>query len=139
VGRSLLPLVQGQVERVYFESDTIGYELGGNAALFQGDYKIVLNIPPVGDNEWHLYNIVTDPGETADLREQLPGRFQEMLDHYQAYVENNSVLPLPANYNPALQGVFNGILGRWRAQILLVILAVAVVVPFYISYRSRRR
>ena len=53
IGPSLLPLTRGEVERVYSETDVICYEPGGNAALFQGDYKIVMNILPVGDGEWH--------------------------------------------------------------------------------------
>ena len=139
IGRSLLPLVRGDVERVYSATDTIGYELGGNAALFQGDYKIVLNIPPVGDNQWHLYNIVTDPGETDDLKEHMPERFQEMLAHYRQYVIDNDVLPLPANYDPVFQGVANGVLDRFGLQILVGLLALVVLLPFLIWYRARNQ
>jgi arylsulfatase/uncharacterized sulfatase len=139
VGRSLLPLVRGEVERVYSATDTIGYELGGNAALFQGDYKIVLNIPPVGDNEWHLYNIVTDPGETDDLKERMPERFEEMLAHYQQYVVDNNVLPLPANYDPVFQGIANGMLDRFGLQLLVGLLALVVLLPFLMWYRARHR
>lgn len=138
-GRSLLPLIHGRVERVYSETDVIGYELGGNAALFQGDFKILFNAAPVGDNTWHLYNIVTDPGETNDLSKSLPKRLQEMLGHYQEYARENGVLPLPANYNPGLQGVINGVLERFRSQILLTLAAFSVLVPFVIAYRLRRR
>lgn len=139
VGRSLLPLARGDVERVYSATDTIGYELGGNSALFQSDYKIVLNIPPVGDNQWHLYNIVTDPGETEDLKERMPQRFKEMLAYYQQYVADNDVLPLPANYDPMFQGIANGILDRFGLQVLLGLLSLVVLVPFYIVYRARNR
>jgi arylsulfatase A-like enzyme len=138
-GRSLLPLIHGEVERVYSETDVIGYELAGNAALFQGDYKIILNAAPVGDNKWHLYNIVTDPGEENDLSKRMPKRLQEMLNHYQQYVRENGVLPLPANYNPGLQGVFNGLLERLRWQILLALIVVLILVPFFIAYRTRKR
>ncbi len=137
-GRSLLPLLRGDVAAVYSPTDTIGYELGGNAALFQGDYKIVLNIPPVGDNAWHLYNIVTDPGETQDLSAKIPERMQQMLGHYQAYAADNGVLPIPAHYNATAQGVFNGVLDRFGGQILLGLLAFVTLVPFCIAYRSRR-
>jgi arylsulfatase/uncharacterized sulfatase len=139
VGRSLLPIARGEADRVYSASDTIGYELGGNSALFQGDYKIVLNIPPVGDNEWHLYNIVTDPGETEDLKERIPQRFQEMLKHYQAYARANNVLPVPANYNATFQGIANGVLDRFGLEVLLGLLAIVVLAPFLILYRARNR
>jgi arylsulfatase A-like enzyme len=138
-GRSLLPLIRGDVETAYSPTDITGYELGGNAALFQGDYKIVLNIPPVGDNEWHLYNIVTDPGETEDLGKSMPERLAQMRNQYEDYAAANGVLPVPANYNATAQGIFNGVRDRFSGQILLVLLAFVTLVPFYIAYRSRRQ
>ena len=71
----MVPLLQGQAERIYGDDDAIGYELNGHRALFLGDHKIVYNRPPIGDGVWHLYNIATDPGETQDLRELQPQRF----------------------------------------------------------------
>jgi arylsulfatase A-like enzyme len=139
VGRSLLPLARGEVKRIYSETDTIGYELGGNTALFQGDYKIVLNIAPAGDDAWHLYNIVTDPGETQDLKARMPERFQQMLAQYHNYAEENGVLPIPQNYNPTLQGIANGVLDRFGNQILQGLLTLLILVPLYIAYRARKR
>jgi arylsulfatase/uncharacterized sulfatase len=138
VGRSLLPIARAEVDAVHSETDPVGYELGGNAALFQGDYKIVLNIPPVGDNQWHLYNIVRDPGETTDLKDQMPERFQTMRKHYDDYAAANDVLPLPVHYDATLQGIYNGLLDRFRAEIALGVLSLVVLMPFYIVYRSRR-
>ena len=62
----MVPLLQGQAERIYGDDDAIGYELNGHRALFLGDHKIVYNRPPIGDGVWHLYNIATDPGETQE-------------------------------------------------------------------------
>ncbi|MBL4692816.1 MAG: hypothetical protein JKY92_05750, partial [Magnetovibrio sp.] len=64
-----------------------------------GDYKIVKVRLPIGDNIWHLYNIVEDPGETDDLSANMPARFQAMLNHYQAWAVENDVLPVPDGYN----------------------------------------
>jgi arylsulfatase/uncharacterized sulfatase len=138
-GRSLLPLSRGEVDRVYAETEPVGYELAGNSALFQGDYKIVLNRLPVGDDRWHLYNIVTDPGETQDLSESMPARFQQMLANYESYATRNAVLPVPANYDQAYQGIYNAIRERFTPQILLVFFTVLTLLPFYIAYRVVRR
>jgi len=139
IGRNLSPLLRGSVDRVYAEQDAIGYELAGNAALFQGDYKIVLNRGPVGDSQWHLYNIVTDPGETHDLSSAMPQRLQGMLGLYQQYVIDNGVLPVPAGYNDRLQIVFNGLHDRYGRNILLLVLSFVVLLPFYIVYRLNNR
>ena len=99
IGKSLFPLVKGAVERVYQEDETVGYELTGHAALFKGDYKIVKNRGPVGDNTWHLFNITMDPGETKDLKEEMPERFRDMMAAYRTYASDNNVLPVPEDYN----------------------------------------
>jgi arylsulfatase len=138
-GRSLLPLTRGEVDRVYAETEAIGYELAVNSALFQGDYKIVLNRRPVGDDRWHLYNIVTDPGETEDLGELMPQRLQQMLGLYRDYVADNGVRPVPAHYNEELQGVLNGLQDRFGSQILLALLTFLTLLPFYIAYRRGSR
>ncbi len=102
-GKSLLPILQARTERVRDDSEVIGYEVGGNAALFQGDYKIVINRPIVGDGQWHLYNIAEDPGEYHDLALELPGRFGRMRDAYERYVADNGVLPVPDDYDQVHQ------------------------------------
>ena len=138
LGRSLVPLLRGEVARVYDPQDAIGYELAGNSALFQGDFKIVRNRGPVGDNRWHLFDIVKDPGETRDLSELMPERLLEMQSLYDAYVLANGVRPVPADYNEELQGVLNGVRNRFGSQILLGLLGFLVLAPCYVIYRSRR-
>ena len=53
-GRDLTPLLSGKLERVYGPYDAVGYELTDHGVLFQGDYKLVVNQPPVGDGQWRL-------------------------------------------------------------------------------------
>ena len=138
-GRSLLPLAVGEVDRVYAETESIGYELAGNAALFRGDYKLVRNYLPAGDNRWHLYNIVADPGETQDLSATMPERFELMQTLYADYAAANGVQPVPTNYDATFQGVSNGIRERFGPQILLGLLTILILLPFYITYRVLRR
>ena len=80
-GTSVLPVLLGQAERVHGADEPIGYELQGNAALFLGDYKIVRNLPPVGDGKWQLFNLATDPGEVHDLQTAMPELLTTMLAH----------------------------------------------------------
>jgi arylsulfatase/uncharacterized sulfatase len=72
--------------------------------LFKGDYKLVKSLKPVGDEQWHLYNIATDPGEVIDLQQQMPERFQRMQADYAEYARVNGVLPMPAGYDYKRQG-----------------------------------
>jgi arylsulfatase A-like enzyme len=104
IGSSLVPVLQGRAGRVHAEDKPIGYELSGSAALFKGDYKLVKNLKPVGDEQWHLYNIATDPGEVIDLQLQMPERFLRMQADYAEYARVNGVLPMPADYDYKRQG-----------------------------------
>jgi arylsulfatase/uncharacterized sulfatase len=138
VGRSLVALSRGQVDQVYSETDSIGYELGGNAALFQGEYKIVKNRGPVGDGQWHLYNIVTDPGETQNLSAVMPDKMAVMLEEYHQYAQENGVLAVPANFNGTLQVAINGLRDRFGRDILVLLLTALIGSVFYILYRSNK-
>lgn len=137
IGRSLAALSREQVAQVYTETDYIGYELGGNAALFQGPYKIVKNRGPVGDSEWHLFNIADDPGETKDLREAMPDKMTNMLEHYHQYATENGVLEVPANFNGTVQVAINGIRDRFGKQLLVLLLTSIICSVFYIFYQRK--
>jgi arylsulfatase/uncharacterized sulfatase len=137
IGRSLVPLIEGRAERIYGADEPIGYELGGNAALFQGDYKIVLNRGPVGDGEWHLYDIAKDPGETTDLAAALPHQLQQMLSNYQDYARRNGVLPVPHDFDAQRQVAINGLRERGGAPLLIGMLLVLTLLPFHLFDRRR--
>jgi arylsulfatase/uncharacterized sulfatase len=136
VGRSLLPLIEGRADRVYEETDAVGTELGGHAALFQGDYKIVRNRGPLGDEEWRLYDIALDPGETTDLSGAHPMQLQRMLSQYDEYAKRNGVLPVPPGYDAQRQVAINGLRSRARPGILVGILLVLTLLPFYLFKRG---
>lgn len=136
IGRNLLPLVEGRVDRVYEPTDVVGTELAGHAALFQGDYKIVRNRGPVGDGEWRLYDISRDPGETTDLAGVYPAELQRMLSQYQSYAKRNGVLPVPSGYDPQRQVAINGLGNRARPGILVGVLLVVTLLFFYLFHRA---
>ncbi|MES2149452.1 MAG: arylsulfatase [Pseudomonadota bacterium] len=110
-GASLLPVLMGLARRVHDAGEAIGYELSGNQAVFKGDLKLLKNIAPVGDGQWHLYDIQIDPGETRDLQGTLPGQFAAMQADYAAYASANGVLAMPEGYEPTRQVLVNALLG----------------------------
>lgn len=112
-GHSLLPVLSGQTTPVRQADEVLGYELSGNAALFKGHLKLLRNLPPVGDGQWHLFDLSVDPGETHDLQTALPMPFQEMQVAYQAWAHSHGVLPMPDNYSPTRQVMINSIFHYW--------------------------
>jgi arylsulfatase len=138
-GRNLTPLLNQETDRIYQATDYVGYELGGHAALFQGDYKIVFNRGPVGDGQWHLYNIVTDPGETQDLSAKLPQQLQTMLGNFEQYKRDNKVLPVPEDYDAVKQTALNGARKLLKSGLMTLLLAGGVLMMFGFAYRLRTR
>lgn len=138
-GKDLSPLLRGDVQQVYSDSDAVGYELTGHSALFQGNYKLVRNQPPLGDGEWRLYDILRDPGEVNDLSTEMPDRFQNMRMAYRRFELDNRVLPLPAGYNQVRQIFINMLRDRYGSAILVGLLLIGVLVPFLVYVRTNAK
>ena len=112
-GKSLVSLVKGGTHSVRRADEPLGYELSGNKALFKGDLKLSRNDPPVGDEQWHLYDVQLDPGETHDLQTEMPEHFATMQQDYLVYERTHGVLPMPPGYTPAGAVLVNGIYNYW--------------------------
>ncbi|MDH3727777.1 MAG: sulfatase-like hydrolase/transferase [Myxococcales bacterium] len=109
----------------------------GNAALFKGDYKIVIDRGPVGDGEWHLFNFVTDPGEASDLKEEMPELFAEMMEEYRTYMRDYRVLPVPDGYDQRKE-VFRYVLRNNPDPLLIAIVAGFGLLIVFLAWRGVR-
>jgi arylsulfatase/uncharacterized sulfatase len=142
-GRSLVPVLADPALRVRSADEPLGYELSGNKALFKGDLKIALNNPPMGDGQWHLYDLRADPGETSDLQKQRPQEFAAMQVAYAAWAKANGVLHMPDGYNPVKQVLINSFVNYWiptyRNTALAVLAGLIGLIVAGVVIRRRRR
>jgi arylsulfatase/uncharacterized sulfatase len=137
-GRSLRPVLTGAARSTWGPDEPVGVEVSGNAALFRGDYKIVRDMPPVGDGQWRLYNLASDPGETADLATDEPARFKQMLADYAAYETRVGVQPMPPGYTTTKQLTSNA-LGRQMRMIAVAGVGLLVLLLGGVVVLARRR
>ena len=141
-GRSLLALLQGKAARVYGPTEAVGYELSGCQAVFKGAYKLIKNIPPLGDRQWHLYDLEKDPGEANDLAATHPELVKEMQADYAAYAKANGVLPVPDDFDmqsAALRyAVHHYLLPKIKAALPWVLVLLVLVVGVVVVRRRRR-
>ena len=81
LGESLWPHLTGQTPSVHSDSYAAGWSNGNGGSLIRGDYKIINTLPPgqQGIGEWHLFNLVDDPGEHFDLASEHPEILAEMI------------------------------------------------------------
>jgi len=131
-GRSIKPVLDGVSERTYSASDAIGVETSGQAALYKGRYKLVRNLPPHGDSTWRVFDIYSDPGETADLSDELVSIKQDLMREYRLYADRVGVLELPEGYQVE-RAIGRNMLGKlwqhywgWIVLVLLAFLAALI-------------
>ena len=143
IGRSMLPMLLGQVKTVHSADQPVGYELAGSAALFKGDYKLVKNIAPLGDGQWRLYHLLSDPGEVRDIAATEPERFKTMLADYEAYALANGVLPIPKDFdlqkNALRFGIQHFLIPKLQAIAPWVALVLVVLIGGWVQMRRRAR
>ena len=93
-GKSWLPLLAGEIDAVRSNEDYLAWELFGNRALRQGDWKLRWQWRPFGTGDWELYNLTTDPSERSNLAAQAPDKVAALLELWQQYaLANNVIIP----------------------------------------------
>ncbi|MEN3953301.1 arylsulfatase [Iodidimonas sp. SYSU 1G8] len=95
-GVSLVPYLNGETDEAHAPDHATGWELFGRRAIRQGGWKAVYIPEPWGPGEWQLYDLGQDPGETDDLATREPGKLDELLRLWDAYVEETGVFLGPA-------------------------------------------
>jgi arylsulfatase len=94
IGKSWGPVLAGQAESPRTGQDYLAWEIFGNRAVRQGDWKIRWEYKSFGKEDWELYNVAADPAERNDLAAKHPEKMKEMLALWDDYVQaNNVILP----------------------------------------------
>lgn len=91
-GKSWVNVLAGQAESPRTSQDYLAWEIFGNRALRQGDWKIRWQFKPLGKEEWELYHIASDPAEKIDLSAIHPEKTKELLQLWDDYVATNHVI-----------------------------------------------
>ncbi len=94
IGNSWTDVLAGTAESPRDDNDYMGWELFGNRAIRQGDWKLRWQWRPFGTGEWELFNLADDPAERIDLATTMPDKLDQMYGLWQDYVAaNNVILP----------------------------------------------
>ena len=94
VGNSWTEVLAGGADSPRSDTDYMGWEIFGNRAIRQGEWKLRWQWKPFGTEEWELFNLTDDPGERIDLAVDMPDKLQEMYGLWEEYVAaNNVILP----------------------------------------------
>ncbi|KAI1329932.1 putative arylsulfatase [Xylariaceae sp. FL0255] len=93
-GKSMVGWLDGSSSSVHGPDFVYGWELCGRAAIRVANWKAVFIPAPKGPHAWQLYDLSKDAGEIDDLAEAEPKKLEELLTHWDKYVEECGVVPL---------------------------------------------
>jgi arylsulfatase len=91
-GKSWVNMLNDKVQSPRGPDDWLGWELFGNRALRQGDWKITWLHKPLGIYDWQLFNLVEDPGEQYDLSDKFPQKKEKLITLWDEYAKTNGVI-----------------------------------------------
>jgi arylsulfatase len=94
IGKSWMPLLAGKSDAVRTDQDYLAWEVFGNRAVRQGEWKLRWQFKPYGKGDWELFNVARDPAERRDLAAQNPDKVKALIALWDGYVKaNNVILP----------------------------------------------
>jgi arylsulfatase len=94
MGKSMGRVLAGQAETTRTDQDYLAWELFGNRAVRQGEWKLRWQYKPLGKGAWELFNLKADPAERHDLAAERPDKVKALSALWDSYVRaNNVVLP----------------------------------------------
>ena len=91
-GKSWAGMLAGKTQSPRTPEDWLGWELFGNRAIRQGDWKISWQYEPFGTWDWQLFNLAEDLGEQYDLSDKFPEKKQQLIALWDEYVKTNGVI-----------------------------------------------
>lgn len=84
-GKSLLPFASGRDSAVHATDYGFGMEHSGYAMYRKGFWKITNSVRPFEEQNFELYNLEVDPGESRNMKEEEPEKYRELLREWRRY------------------------------------------------------
>jgi arylsulfatase len=92
LGKPWTAVLAGRAESPRTPRDALAWELFGNRAVRQGDWKARWLYKPFGKADWELFDVTADPGENQDLAAARPDKLRELVKAWEAYAKANGVV-----------------------------------------------
>jgi len=109
-GESIIPLLQGEQPA---GNRPLVTALFGNRMVRLGKWKAVFQGPPIGSNEWELYDIVADPSATTNVAAAHPDILQEIDAAFVEFAERDKLVPADPPLNVRLEAFYEGDCNWW--------------------------
>jgi len=91
-GKSFTKVLLDADESTYSPDEYIGGEMGTGKWMSKGNYKAQMVPNPYGTNEWKLFDLAVDPGETTDISNEKPELLEELKAAWIKYSDEVGVV-----------------------------------------------
>lgn len=92
-GKSMRPLLDGKVDKLYGDNETVSQEMFNSSAVFSGGGLKALKIdPPLSTGKWQLFNLTKDPGENNDISNIHPDILEKMRAAYDKFAKDVGIV-----------------------------------------------
>ncbi|KAH7064204.1 alkaline-phosphatase-like protein [Paraphoma chrysanthemicola] len=98
-GATWVPHLTGRQSGFHDEEEITGWELFGLRAIRKGQWKALWMTAPRGKEQWELYDLGDDPGETHDLAEQEAAKLKELVEHWETYYAETGMFDYGHDFN----------------------------------------
>lgn len=92
MGKSIKPLLEGNLEKVHSEDEILSAEMFGNRLVLMGDWKARYQIFPAGDGQWKLFNLAQDIREATDVSIEHPDILEKMVSAYDKWAQDVGII-----------------------------------------------
>jgi arylsulfatase A-like enzyme len=94
LGASLVSLLSGDSKEIHDEEYISILEHNGRVYVRKGPWKLVQIDSPFEEEDFILFNLDNDMGETTDLKLEFHEKYQELLKLYRDYAKRVQVIPV---------------------------------------------
>jgi len=92
MGKSLLPLLQGNADFIRDNNEALCWELLGFRAVRQGHWKATSLPKPFQQDEWELFDLASDVSERNNLAKKNPEKLRELTGLWERYSKSVGVV-----------------------------------------------
>lgn len=94
IGKSWGAMLAGREDSPRTPEDVLAWEIFGNHAVRQGEWKLRWQYKPFGTGAWELFDLAHDPAERENLAATRPDKLRELVAQWDRYaLANNVILP----------------------------------------------
>lgn len=92
-GKSLMKVLSGESKATYGESEFVAGEMANGKWVRRGNYKAQFMTAPYGNNQWELFDLSADPGETTNIASKQPEILSTLKKAWISYSQEVGIIP----------------------------------------------